>query len=186
LFGEAYGAQILSEVFYVDLESSGGEDDGYNCDPYDVKDLLNDPHFLGTKDTAPIVADDINATPMLLYWTNLRTLAGNYHRDSQGIKDSYLFFRDLDDKTAREIARKRGIEFVLVCANAGNLGYSFTSQAKAEIEDNKKDDDYKPDPTLYTRLADEAPPDWLTLVPWPDDTDSDLLLYRVDRVQLSK
>ena len=70
---------------------------------------------------------------------------------------------------------------MLVCANAGNLGFSFTSQAKAVAEDNKKDDDYQPDPTLYTRLADEAPPDWLQLMLWPEDTDSDLLLYRVKR-----
>ena len=76
LFLEAFAGEVLSDVFYVDLENRGGEDDGYNCDPYDVKDLLNDPNFMDSKIAAPIVADDINATPMLLYWTDLRTLAG--------------------------------------------------------------------------------------------------------------
>jgi hypothetical protein len=180
LFAGFFGAEVFSNVLGMDIEHPAEEDDGYNCDPYDVKDQLNDPAFLGDKETA-IVADDINATPMLLYWTRLRTLAGNYHRDSQGIKDSYLFFRDLEDDTAQRIAKKRGIDFVLVCASGNNLGYSFTSQAKAVKEDAKKDNDYAPDPTLYTRLTDQIPPDWLELVPWLDNVDSDLLLYRVKK-----
>jgi hypothetical protein len=120
----------------------------------------------------------------------VRVLAGNYHRDSQGIKDSFLFFRDMGemsgdgDAMAKDIARRRGIDYVLICADGGNVGFSFTTTDKGFAALKGPKDGYKPDETLYTRLADEDPPDWLKPKPWPNGVNSDLLLYQVDRSRL--
>ena len=154
------------------------EDEG-SCNPYDVMEALNDDEFLAARPDAIIMAD-INMTPRILYWTHDRTVAGNYHRDNRGIKDNYVFFRDMGDATAKAIASTRGIDFVLICGKGDDGDYSYSTSAKAVEATHDPSKTVPPENTLYTRLVRQDPPGWLNLRDWPEGTDSQLMLYQVE------
>ncbi len=183
--------QICALIIHVDVMSEpdknkGKDDDvpdSVTCNPWLVRKPLSDAAWMGLGKTDPIIINEVNDASQLLYWTDVRTLAGNYHRDSAGIKDDYLFFRDLGESDARNTVRKHNADFVLVCGNGNNPTYSFVSVARAQKEMSKLGDEFDPQNTMYTRLTDEKPPSWLKLKPWPEDIDTDLLLYEVDKSQ---
>ena len=154
------------------------------CNPYGLRTVLDDEKWMGVGKTDPIIANQIDDASTLLYWTHLRFLAGNYHTDNQGIKDDYQFFRDMGDDFARKTVRERGIDFVLLCGNNSYAWYSFTDKATAEKELPKPENEFHPQQTLYTRLANHQPPPWLTLRPWPKGLYTDMLLYQVDKSKL--
>ncbi len=91
----------------------------------------------------------------------------------------------MGDDRAREIARKRDADYVLLCGNGNDTTYSFVSAEKARKALAEPGDEFDPQETLYTRLTDQQPPGWLKLKPWPDDVDTDLLLYEVDKSKLA-
>jgi hypothetical protein len=182
--------QISITIFHYDVyngpDNKDDISDSVTCNPYLVRGPLSDVAWMGVGKKDPIIVNEVNNAAALLYWTDVRTVAGNYHRDSQGIKDDYMFFRDMGDKTAKDIVRKRGADFVLLCGNGNNASYSYETTARAAQEMAKPGDEFSPQETLYTRLTDEEPPPWLKLRDWPDGVDTDLLLYQVDRTKLGK
>jgi hypothetical protein len=63
-----------------------------------------------------IVMTEMNLAPMVLYLSPyLRTVAGPYHRNTDGILDQLAFFGAHSDNDARAILDKRRIKFVLIC-----------------------------------------------------------------------
>ena len=135
---------------------------------------------------APVMMAEVNEAAPLLFWTGVRLVAGNYHSDSRAIEDDYLFYRDTGQRVAADIAKARGVDYVMLCAKPRNFNYAFTSLAIGRAEYRNHGKAYTPQQTLYTRLADGKPPDWLTLQPWPDDVRTQLRLYRVDRPKLEQ
>lgn len=71
-------------------------------------------------------------------------LSGPYHRNAQGIVDTYALFTEADAE-ARQIARRRGIDLVVTCAASLDL-----DQLKRAAPDG-----------LAARLARGETPDWL-------------------------
>jgi len=125
-----------------------------------VAGALNDPKFMGGRDR--IILSHPNFTPTLLYWTGNRTLAGPYHRNVRGLTDVSRFLTSRDDRAAREIAARRGIDYVLICH-----GYYASWPRRAGGE------------TLNERLDAGRVPAWLAAQPWPTKIATDLALFRV-------
>ena len=204
-----YGLEVAESLFDIDIYSTGDhppivdngsrgqagiddphaddpvnddvddDDDDDDCSAYNVKDALNDSDWLGQGGEAPIVLNDINFAPALLYWTDLRTVGGNYHRDNAGIVDNYKFFRATDLGEAHAIATQRGVDFVLVCGDGRKAEYAYTSLARLKAAMQSKDRPLVPDRTLYVQLIEGHPPAWLKRRDWPDDVHTGLWLYEV-------
>lgn len=102
-----------------------------------------------------VVIVDTNYTPYLLFTTPYTLIAGNYHHDPAGIKDILQFFNH-NEVTAREIARRRGANWLLYCVR---------EQASPQA--------------FITHLARGAPPPtWLQPVALASDY-PDLRMYRI-------
>lgn len=68
------------------------------------------------EDTDAIVITEVNYAPRLLYLSpRLRTVAGPFHRNTEGILDVFAFFGAHSEGDARAILDKRGIKYVLIC-----------------------------------------------------------------------
>ncbi len=89
--------------------------------------------------------------PEILYRTRHEVVATPYHRNT-GLLDTYDVFSATDDRTARQIVERRGIDLVLICSlNAEAARYLAPDGA----------------PTLYRRLDEGEPPGWLRALPLP-------------------
>jgi hypothetical protein len=104
-----------------------------------------------------------NESPDLLYWTEHRVVAGHYHTNVEGLRDLLDFFISQDDATARAIAARRGIAFVLFCAGDPPVTDTTGGDRRG----------------LYIRLQRGEVPGWLVAQPWPVGITSELRLFRV-------
>ena len=127
----------------------------YRCEIRSVAAALDDPIFMRV--ARPIALSEIGAAPELLYWTQrVRTIAGPYQRNVEGLRDFYGFLRS--EAEAERIARRRGITHVLLCPG----GTAFQ-------------EDYAFGQAI---LANQLP-SWLHPVTWPTGVSTDLKLYEV-------
>ncbi len=110
---------------------------------------------VGPRGKATVVLADPNFGAELLWRTPHAVVATLYNRNLDGNLDLVRSFSALDDATARAIAARRGVGYVLAC--------TLTDGAR-------------PQGSLGRRLAEGAPPAWLTPVPLAD---SGFRLYRV-------
>ena len=122
--------------------------DHVNCRPSAVVDFLN-------RQPEGIIMADLNFGPQLLYFTKHSVVSGPYHRNRDGILDSIDFFSKPPSREAREIARKRGLTYVLACAD--------------------RDAD---EGSLVNLLAKDQPPAWLK--PMKIEESGGFHLYKVD------
>lgn len=95
-----------------------------------------------------IVEADLWFSPEVLARTNLRTVAGPFHRNVSGIHDVALTFADGADFYARFAAAKRGVVALLAC--------TLPIRSMDPVYDDK---------SLERRLAAGQVPDWLVKVP---------------------
>ncbi|MGQ0502699.1 MAG: hypothetical protein ACT4P0_08875 [Panacagrimonas sp.] len=123
-----------------------------------LKDVANE---LNALPPATMLAP-VFSGPELLYRTHHRVIAGPYHHNVQGILDNYRAWLDTDDRTARAIIGKRGIEYVLGCTN-------FQKQLGGTAGK----------PSLAKRVADGEAPDWLEPIALHGPADAPWRLYRV-------
>jgi hypothetical protein len=94
-------------------------------------------------------------SPALAYWTGAHCVAGSSHESLPGTDDSARFFLAADFNEARELARQRGVAWV-VSSNADNT-----------IENSAAILGVTPPPLPLARVLSERPhstPPWLTLV----------------------
>ncbi|MEM1058446.1 MAG: hypothetical protein AAGK14_04290 [Verrucomicrobiota bacterium] len=129
----------------------------------ELTDWLN----ANAKEPATIMAF-INIGPELLYRTPLSVVSTPYHRNNAGILDEWTFFTRPPGEyaAARQIARERGVGYVLV--------RPFHPEERAYYA-------YQPgrEPTaLWGALAEGRPPVWLEEVALPVNLRPDFRLYR--------
>ena len=90
------------------------------------------------------VAGFVDQGPALLAYTSDPAIAGPYHRDADGIEDTYAIFTGTPDQ-ARAILRRRGITYVMACTGAPDWPYYIAKAPNG----------------LMARLARHELPDWL-------------------------
>lgn len=133
----------------------------------DVCDLPAISHFLETTDRWPAdkrltILTILDIGPELLYRTRHKVIATPYHRNDQGILDSYKIMSASNADDAKALMDARDVNLVLICP--GSPERVFYAQAG-----NKGN--------LYGDLADDNPPSWLTAVDLPDDLSNEFKLY---------
>jgi hypothetical protein len=90
------------------------------------------------------VAAFIDFGPELLYRTPHRILAGPYHRNADGILDSYHILASQDDESALQLATEREVDLILICPPMDQFYFTRGNSN-----------------TLYQRLLEGNGPDWL-------------------------
>lgn len=101
--------------------------------------------------------------PELLYWTPHAVVGTPYHRNGVGILDTYDFFAAIETETAREIVRRRGIDWLLFCPRGSE---SLLYRREGET-------------TLLDRLSRGEAPAWLKPIPLPSPVSDEYLLFEV-------
>jgi hypothetical protein len=123
------------------------------------------------KKTATILST-LDYTPELMFYTPHNFIAAPYHRNDRGIIDMVMFFRSKpNDASARAIAKKLNLDYVLICKGSSFQGTLNRNpevrnvQAFINAKDNKVE--LKPDPkelakaSLGMRLINDIVPPWL-------------------------
>lgn len=105
----------------------------------------------------------IDDGPELLYRTKWEVIATPYHRNSQGIYDTYkIFSSEKGSPEAEGLLRTRSANLILL-KKSGGEAQLYSSSAKS----------------LYRSLADESPPLWAKEIRLPDDLQKNYRLYRI-------
>lgn len=123
--------------------------------------------FLETSDRWPAdkkltILALLDIGPELLYRTRHQVLATPYHRNDQGILDSYKIMTADNMDDAKALADTRDIDLVLICPDSPERVF-FTAPERKD--------------TLYRALADGNPPSWLTAVDLPRPLSDEFKLY---------
>ncbi len=132
--------------------------------------------WLEQQDESPIkILSFINIGPEIIYRTPHSVVSTPYHRNNAGILAEYDFLTaPLHDLSrARQIARERGIDYVLLRPH------------QAEENAYYEQPDRSQGPILRDILVVDQPPAWLVEVPLPDHLAGTYRLYRVKQAQLS-
>lgn len=124
---------------------------------------LADRHA-GGQNGEQLLLTDIFPGPLLV-WLTPYNVVGAPYGNAQSLDDTFGFFGAVDENSPREIIKRRDIDLVLVCRSSAERSYYDTA-----------------DPgTMYIRLSDGAPPNWLDPVPLPNRLQGAFRLYSVSR-----
>ncbi len=130
-------------------------------------------------------------TPELLFYTKHNFIAAPYHRNDRGIIDMVNFFRSRpNDESARKIAKRLKLDYVLVCKTSY---FQTTLNRSPEVQNviatvNGNKMDYKPvtkdldKASLGMRLAYDKVPGWLEKRDIPLETDFALFEVKKNRL----
>jgi len=99
--------------------------------------------------------------PEILYRSEHDVVGTPYQRNTAGILDTIDFFAAVDPAISLAIARKRGIDLVMLCTSAKERNW------------------YKAPGSTFKQLAADQPPDWLSPLVLPDDLAKTFRLYAV-------
>jgi hypothetical protein len=106
----------------------------------------------------------------LLYRTPHRVLSIPNHRPQPGFAATYRILTSTDERIARAELARFGVGWIVLCPSAAERAQFAVEAASA--------------PTLYQRLADGEPPDWLRAVPLEEDLAATARLFEVVRGEL--
>lgn len=98
----------------------------------------------------------------ILYRTQHEVIGTPYHRNSQGILDTYEIMTADTDHAALSLVRKRSIDVIMLCPKSTESIFYSKPEKKS---------------TFYQRLCDGMIPNWLRKVDLPSDLSSSLLLF---------
>lgn len=125
----------------------------------EIAPFLNSPKFA---DGAPqTIFNFTHNGPEIIYRTHHRVVATPYHRNTQGILDSYTAFGGVDMAKSEAILHRRGVNFLITCVDS----------VDERIMLKEKGD------TLIRRLVEGREPSWLHKYPLPDGLDAYFRVY---------
>ncbi len=141
--------------------------------------VLNDPEGYGKRPR--VILSSMNDGPTILFRTQHIVLSAPYNVKSN--RDSFDFFNARLNDQAEGIARRRGVDLVLLCRKISAF-YTGVNETTRFYADLKTDSDGKlhmlsdkDHPTMIERLLHDKAPAWLKRVEIPFD--KDYLLYEV-------
>lgn len=155
--GLAIGLKSQSGVEVVQNDGRG------RCTVAPLAPVLNDRStWVGAEPRTVLTM--IDNGPELLYRTPHRVIGSPYHRNPDGILDSYNALASSDDEAIRAILAARSVDVILLCFDAAEKNFFQDSGAGN---------------SLYGRLARDEVPDWLAPIPTPGVQFAHFRLYRV-------
>lgn len=156
---------LMSGTFVLAVTPDKAIDEKHpECEVANIAGLLNDRNGLGAKPT--VVGGLLDHGPEILYRTSHSVVGAPYHRNGDGIWDSYRLLAATDDAESQAIVERRNIGIIVICPSVAERRFYI--------------DDEQPD-RLYNRLLADTPPDWLTPVPADRDATSGFRIYTVRR-----
>lgn len=156
---------LMSGTFVLAVTPDKAIDEKHpECKVANVAGLLNDRTGLGAQPT--VVGGLLDYGPEFLYRTAHSVVGAPYHRNGNGIWDSYRLLAATDDAESQAIVKRRDIGIIVICPSVAERHFYL--------------DDEQPD-RLYNRLLADNPPDWLTPVPTDPDATSGFRIYTVRR-----
>jgi hypothetical protein len=99
--------------------------------------------------------------PQILFWTPHKAVAGNYHRDTDGIKAVIDFFSVKTAAAAQAIVVKHNVDMVVYCENEGLLN---------RVESLKS--------PFFKNIHEGKGEPWFDIVPMPQDPHLKILLIK--------
>lgn len=142
------------------LPSRATASPGAACSVKEMADHLTSQRWLAY---APLtIAAHVDFGPELLYRTPHRVLATPYHRNP-GVVAAHRLLTSRDPEISRTMARRRGVDLVLLCPSADRTFFDTTPG----------------DGSLYRRLLEGNPPDWALERRLPPDLARGFTLYSV-------
>jgi asparagine N-glycosylation enzyme membrane subunit Stt3 len=155
LVGVAFALLLLAGPLLAGLGPS--QDAAGSCP---VTALSSDPAFASLGSGPLTIAADVDYGPELLFRTPHNVIATPYHRNADGILDTWDLLATRSEAEAEAMIRQRGIDLILLCPQA-DPGLRPSDPAG----------------TLYEALETGHPPAWASPIPLSADG---FLLYRID------
>lgn len=136
------------------------EDKPQKCQWRKIAPYLNSAQFAGGEPQT--LLNYIHTGPEIIYRTPHRVVGTPYHRNTQGLLDTFTVLGGTDLAEARAILRKRGVDFVVLCVD------SVEEDMMLAFEGD----------TVMRRIIENRAPAWLVKSPLPDGLDAYFRLYR--------
>ncbi len=156
---------VGSSLMTPDVEAKDAS--GQSLAGCDVRQLAayleTDPRWVTRPQT---ILTFLDIGPELLYRTRHAVIGTPYHRNGDGIFDSYRIMVASDQEMARDLIEQRQVDLILLCQSPAERSF-FAAPAGEE--------------TLYQRLDRGAPPAWLSDIELPPGLQNQANLYRVAR-----
>jgi len=146
----------LIAVLIVVLTHEEGKGQYLGCDWHKSGELFD--KVSRARDRSSIVLTDVFAGPEVAWFTGLRVVAGPYG-ESSSIEDAQRAFLSTNFEPMREVVRRRGVDYVLICEPE-----DVSSEAASNSVNERL-------------LTGSDVPDWL--LPLEDDNSLNLRLYRI-------
>lgn len=99
----------------------------------------------------------------ILYRTPHRVVGTPYHRNTQGILDTYNALAHTDETVVREILTRRGVDYIVLCTDS--------PEEKLFLKIGGD--------TMIRKLVSQNTPNWLQKMPLPDALQEHFKIYRV-------
>lgn len=130
-----------------------------------LSQLCDELNKLNTTQARPTrILAFIDYGPEILYRTQYDVVGTPYHRNSQGILDTYKIMTAKSDEEAHELILRRKIDMILISNGPGERNF-FSAALKQS--------------TFYGRLRAEGSADWLRAVELPSHLSPSYKLFRV-------
>lgn len=135
---------------------------------------LNLPTYYGDKPR--VILSMINDGAAILFHTKHLALSAPYHRNVKGNLEAYAFFSASDLESAEQIARRAGVDLVLITKEVPAIYRKAPHTTKVDANGELMAD---PSASLAVQLAKKKVPDWLKPVEVPFMPD--YLLFEVKK-----
>ena len=133
------------------------------CAWADLAPYLNSPAFADGKPQT--LLSFIHQGPEILYRTKHRVIGTPYHRNTQGILDSFTAFTAQNEAESKAILTARDVDFVLVCVKSVEEKFFLTFEGD----------------TLMRKITSNQPPKWLKPAPLPKALEDKFYLFKFDK-----
>lgn len=171
-FAVKYGATFLvilgplmAGMFLIAVTPSAEADDANpECRISHVAPLLSAADGLGAQPLT--IGGLLDYGPEILFRTPHAVISAPYHRNGDGIWDSYRLLAASNESESRAIVARRGIDLIVICPS--------TAERSFYLDGNDTGN-------LYSRLLDGDIPSWMRPVPADATAMDGFRVFRVDR-----
>lgn len=152
-------------IGYICQNMMGKEPSATGKDIVPLAQMCNELNKLDTKQARPPrILAFIDYGPEILYRTRYEVVGTPYHRNAQGILDTFKIMTAKSYDEAHELIRKRGIEMILISNSPGERNFNSGISKQS---------------TFYERLSTEESVDWLSEIKLPQYLSFTYRLFQV-------